>query len=351
MLERLLRKGSLGRKTIKMDERLLQSRGENPDVKYWSESNQHVSGDRVDREAFIDRYEDIAYLLYVQVNEPMLQALIKFWNSSYCCFTLNSIDLVPTVEEYFELLQVPNKKEDRVYTKPKKNTNMHAQLAALTESHCFPWFDIANITRTYPDNLKKAHLLTMAIYVLAVIFPRILGYIDITLFDVFDQFRYGFNPAPAILIETFISLNSFRELEGGRFRGCSQLLYVWIKSHFWKTPKLEEVDPTKWVEAFRNFQEQDLVWRTPWVLTIEYLYRCYDHHWLMLMGLWGAIACAPFLVSRQFGSCLFIPFTAGLRESWFAFDEKFREPILAINKNWLNALFAPKLYLFSQLAS
>ncbi|KAL4386417.1 hypothetical protein GQ457_09G026370 [Hibiscus cannabinus] len=64
----------------------------------------------------------------------------------------------------------------------------------------------------------------------------------------------------------------------------------------------EEVDPTKWVEAFRNLQEQDLVWRTPWLLTIEYLYRCYDHHWLMLLGLWGAIGCAPLLVSRQFGS-------------------------------------------------
>ncbi|KAL4351456.1 hypothetical protein GQ457_06G010010 [Hibiscus cannabinus] len=96
----------------------------------------------------------------------------------------------------------------------------------------------------------------------------------------------------------------------------------------------EEVDPTKWVEAFRNLQEQDLVWRTPWLLTIEYLYRCYDHHWLMLLGLWGAIGCAPLLVSRQFGSRQFMPFTAGLRESWFAFDEKFKDSVLAINKNW-----------------
>ncbi|KAK8559957.1 hypothetical protein V6N12_012768 [Hibiscus sabdariffa] len=323
----------------------------------------------MDRQAFIDRYGDIAYLLYIQVNEPMLRALIKFWNPGYCCFTLNSIGLMPTVEEYSELLRVLNIIEDRVYTKPKKNTNMPAQLAALTgrseewafrliskkgENHCFLWCDIANITRTYPDPLKKAHLLVMAIYVL-VIFPRILGYIDVALFDVFDQFRYGINPASAILAEMFISLNACRELEGGRFRGCAQLLYVWVRSHFWKMPKSvlpgirsmnfsllqeflakewEEVDPTKWVEAFRNLQEQDLVWRTPWLLTIEYLYRCYDHHWLMLLGLWGAIGCAPLLVSRQFGSRQFMPFTAGLRDSWFAFDEKFKERVLAINKNW-----------------
>ncbi|KAK9011581.1 hypothetical protein V6N11_044428 [Hibiscus sabdariffa] len=386
-----------------MDGRLLHPIAENRDVKYWSESNQYASGDslpagyvsryietqhvsvrqndleelkqiwedlnRTDRQAFIDRYGDIAYLLYVQVNEPMLRALIKFWNPGYCCFTLNRIDLMPTVEEYSELLRVPNIIEDRIYTKPKKNTNMPAQLAAFTgrseewaskliskkgESHCFSWLDIANITRTYPDPLKKAHLIAIAIYGL-VIFPRVLGYIDVALFDVFDQFRYGINPTPAILAETFISLNACRELEGGRFRGCAQLLYVWIRSHFWKTPKpvlpgirsmnfsplreflakeWEEVDLTKWVEVFRNLQEQDLVWRTPWLLTIEYLYRCYDHHWLMLLGLWGAIGCAPLLVSRQFGSRQFMPFTAGLRGSWFAFDEKFKDSVSAINKNW-----------------
>ncbi|KAL4366639.1 hypothetical protein GQ457_05G019660 [Hibiscus cannabinus] len=182
----------------------------------------------------------------------------------------------------------------------------------------FPWRSNHWLVRMH----VKAHLLAIAIYGL-VIFPRVLGYIDVALFDVFDQFRYGINPAPAILAETFISLNACRELEGGRFRGCAQLLYVWIRSHFWKTPKpvlpgirsmyfsplreflateWEEVDPTKWVEAFRNLQEHDLVWRTPWLLTIEYLYRCYNYHWLMLLGLWGAIGCAPLLVSRQFGS-------------------------------------------------
>ncbi|KAL4295334.1 hypothetical protein GQ457_12G014280 [Hibiscus cannabinus] len=367
-----------------MDGRLLHPRAENRDVKYWSESNQYASGDslpagyvsryiettqvsvrqndleelkqiwedlsRADRQAFVDRYGDIAYLLYVQVNEPMLRALIKFWNPGYRCFTLNNIDLMPTVEEYSELLRVPNIIEDRIYTKPKRNTNMSAQLAAFTgrseewasgliskkgESSCFSWFDIANITRTYLDPLKKADLIAIAIYGL-VIFPRVLGYIDVTLFDVFDQFRYDINPAPAILAETFISLNAYRELEGGRFRGCAQLLYVWIRSHFWKTPKpvlhgirsinfsplqeflateWEEVDPTKWVEAFWNLQEHDLVWRNPWLLTIEYLYRCYNYHWLMLLGLWGAIGCAHLLVSRQFGSRQFMSFTAGLRES------------------------------------
>ncbi|KAL4369480.1 hypothetical protein GQ457_05G021360 [Hibiscus cannabinus] len=104
-----------------------------------------------------------------------------------------------------------------------------------------------------------------------VIFLGVLGYIDVALFEVFDQFCYGINPALTILAKSFISLNACQELEGGCFKGCALLLYVWIKSHFWKTPKKvlpgirfmklsplrgflvkewEKVDLTKWVEAF-----------------------------------------------------------------------------------------------------
>ncbi|KAL4383738.1 hypothetical protein GQ457_15G000010 [Hibiscus cannabinus] len=257
---------------------------------------------------------------------------------------------MPTVEEYTELLRVPNIRGDRVYTKPERGTNFGACLKDLVGRNIqwatglikkkegfpgFSWSCIAEITRTYPDPHKKAQLLAVAIYGF-VIFLRILGYIDVVIPDLFNQLEHGINPVPAILAETFISLNACRELERGRFRGCTPMLMVRIKSLFWKTPKTvlpgigsmyfsplkeflveqwEEVDPSKWVEAFRNLQEQDLVWRTPWLRTRSFLYRCYEYNWLMLLGLWGGIGCAPLSVSRQF-----ISFTQGLSESEFAFE-------------------------------
>ncbi|KAL4271741.1 hypothetical protein GQ457_13G028840 [Hibiscus cannabinus] len=354
-----------------MDGKLLHQEGEKRDVRYWSEVNQSQNGDsltvgyvsryaestcvnvrqndleelkqiwesfdREGRQFFFDTYGDIAQLLYVQVDETMLQALIQFWNPGYCCFTLNGKDLMPTVEEYTELLRIPKVLEGRIYTKPEKSCNRFEMLGQLVGrsvqwvdgrfskkggSLCFPWYSITEIARTYPDPHKKAHILAVAIYGL-VLFPRTLGYIDVNVFEVFNQFQYGISPIPAILAETFLSLNACRQLEGGRFRGCVPLLYVWIKSHFWKTPKQvlsginfmnfsplkeflekewDEVDSTKWVEAFRNLQEQDLVWRVPWLRCRKFLYKCYDHDWLMLLGLWGGIGCAPLLVSRQFGS-------------------------------------------------
>ncbi|KAK8555685.1 hypothetical protein V6N13_025808 [Hibiscus sabdariffa] len=54
----------------------------------------------------------------------------------------------------------------------------------------------------------------------------------------------------------------------------------------------------------------------------------------MLLGLWGGIGCAPLLVSRQFGSQQFVPYTVGLRDSEFAFDTDFRKHVTKINKNW-----------------
>ncbi|KAL4341841.1 hypothetical protein GQ457_08G025860 [Hibiscus cannabinus] len=79
------------------------------------------------------------------------------------------------------------------------------------------------ITRTYPDPHKKVHLFAVAIYGL-VLFPRILGYIDVTVFETFNQFQYYISPVPTILAETFLSLNAYRQLEGGRFKGCAPLL-------------------------------------------------------------------------------------------------------------------------------
>ncbi|KAK8555686.1 hypothetical protein V6N13_025809 [Hibiscus sabdariffa] len=124
----------------------------------------------------------------------MLQALIQFLNPGYCCFTLNGKDLRPTVEEYTELLWIPNVKEGRIYIKPEKACNR---------------IEMLEIARTYPDPHKKAHILTVAIYGL-VLFPRTLGYIDVNVFEVFNQFQYETSPVPTILAETFLSLNACR---------------------------------------------------------------------------------------------------------------------------------------------
>ena len=45
-------------------------------------------------------------LMQLRVDHGLLEALASFWDPDHCCFSIGEVDLVPTLEEYAELLQV-----------------------------------------------------------------------------------------------------------------------------------------------------------------------------------------------------------------------------------------------------
>ena len=55
---------------------------------------------------FCETYSDIVSLISVPMKEPLLQAVMRFWNLSYRCFIFGKNDLVPTIEEYSILISV-----------------------------------------------------------------------------------------------------------------------------------------------------------------------------------------------------------------------------------------------------
>ena len=52
-----------------------------------------------EKQKFWKTYGDIASLISVPTEEPILQAALRFWDPSYRCFTFGREDLVPTIEE------------------------------------------------------------------------------------------------------------------------------------------------------------------------------------------------------------------------------------------------------------
>ncbi|MBA0848857.1 hypothetical protein Goshw_008001 [Gossypium schwendimanii] len=54
-----------------------------------------------------------------------------------------------------------------------------------------------------------------------MIFPRVLGYIDEVVIDLFDRLDRRVIPVPAILAKTFRSLSACRSAGEGRFIGCA----------------------------------------------------------------------------------------------------------------------------------
>ncbi|MBA0786864.1 hypothetical protein Gotri_025606 [Gossypium trilobum] len=88
------------------------------------------------------------------------------------------------------------------------------------------------------DSLAEGvDVFALSIYGL-VVFPKALGYIDEAISDSFDRLDKRVTPVPAILAETFRSLNVCRRAGEGRFIGCAQLLLAWFHSHFWKIEKV-----------------------------------------------------------------------------------------------------------------
>ncbi|MBA0789427.1 hypothetical protein Gotri_025880, partial [Gossypium trilobum] len=106
-----------------------------------------------------------------------------------------------------------------------------ARIKQKGECKCIAWKNLRDLILAHLNTKKKVDVFGLSIYGL-MIFPRALGYVDEASSDLFDQLDRGVTPVPAILAETFRSLNACRRAGEGRFIGCAQLLLVWFHSHF-----------------------------------------------------------------------------------------------------------------------
>ncbi|KAG8492382.1 hypothetical protein CXB51_009625 [Gossypium anomalum] len=354
-----------------MEESITQITEKNAVVREWSLKTQREKGDiLVEGGIFTERFGDIAHLITIRVDEQLIQAMVRFWDPAYQCFTFNQEDMTPTIEEYAALLRIDNVQFDKIYVKEPKPMTFKKKLVRLTdmtdawaekqirkrnETICIPWSSLRELVLSHPDILKTVNLFALAIYGL-VIFPKVLRHLEITVFDFFERLKQGVNPVPTILAETFRSLSTCRRVGKGRFIGCAQLLNVWTLSHFWKVERTpfhmfsktfapleaylkkewpKEVTEQHWVSVFQNLCAEDITWRAPWIRPSALLYKCGGQDWVPLLGLWGGVGYAPLLVQRQFSSRQFIPATGGLAQFEFAFAGKgYMKRVRDIAKSW-----------------
>ncbi|KAL1144394.1 hypothetical protein V6Z11_A11G227900 [Gossypium hirsutum] len=266
------------------------------------------------KQLFYCNYGDLPYLLDVKVDKYLFRALAQFWNPAYSCFTFGGVDLVPTVEEYMALLNCPKIQADRTYSRP-----------------------------------KRVDAFALSLYGL-IVFPKALGHIDEAVSDLFDRLDKGTTPVPAILAETFRSLNTCRRAGEGRFIGCAQLLLAWFHSYFWKvekvsyrvfskdysplrelvaTSRMDDISEERWITILQNLRTEDVEWRAPWLIPDEILYRCSDFDWVPLAGIWGAIGYAPLIVYR---SRQFVLVTQGLAQCEFPYkDNNYKKRVREIS--------------------
>ncbi|KAG8487783.1 hypothetical protein CXB51_018401 [Gossypium anomalum] len=330
----------------------------------WNSWNNEV------KRLFYCNYGDLPYLLDVKIDKDLFRALAQFWNPAYSCFTFGGVDLVPTVEEYMALLNCPKIQVDRAYSRPinvptfvkklMKTTGMSEQWVSARikqkgDSKCIPWRNLMDLILEHPDMKKRVDVFALSLYGL-IIFPKALGHVDEAVSDLFDRLDKGTTPVPAILAETFRSLNACRRAGEGRFIGCAQLLLAWFHSHFWKVEKVsyrvfsrdysplrelvatsrrDDISEEKWITILRNLQVENVEWRAPWLIPGEILYKCGNFDWVPLAGIWGASGYTPLLVLRQYQSRQFIPATQGLNQCEFSYkDDGYKKKVREISDAW-----------------
>ena len=200
------------------------------------------------------------------------------------------------------------------------------------KNECLLWEFLKKFVAKCEDVERVFKVFTIMVHGM-VIFPKVSNHVEATVVDLVEQVDHQANHVLAIVAKTIRSLNFFRIKGEGHFFGCVQLLYLWIKSHFWGTymkPLKYYMDTfvplneftkkewpihqlmVQWVATLRNLSSDNKTWKAPWFSRKLALYGCGDKLWVPLIRLWGVFSYAPLLVLRQYGSEQFIPAIYGL---------------------------------------
>ncbi|MBA0786816.1 hypothetical protein Gotri_027338 [Gossypium trilobum] len=204
--------------------------------------------DNETKQLFFCNYGDLPYLLSVKADKYLFRALAQFWNPAYSCFTFGKVDLTPTVEEYTTLLRCLKIQVDKAYSRAACVSPLLKKLMNITGMR---------------EQWVAARIQQKGIYGL-VVFPKALGHIDEAVSDLLDRLSKGVTPVPAILAETFRSLNACRRAGEGSYSPQEELV---------ATPRRDDVSEEKWMAILQNLRDEDVEWRAPWLIPDEILYR------------------------------------------------------------------------------
>ncbi|KAG8480300.1 hypothetical protein CXB51_024708 [Gossypium anomalum] len=295
--------------------------------------------DEETKQLFYQSYGDLPYLLDIKVDRHLFRAMVQFWNLAYSCFTFGEVDLVPTLEEYTTLLRCPRIQGNKAYVRAANLPTFMKKLMMIIgmseqwaaagiqqkgDGKCIPWASLRDLILAHPDVKRRVDVLALSIYGLAI-FPKAMGHIDEAITDLFDRLGKQNTPVPAILAETFRSLNTCQRAREGRFIECAQLLLVWFHSHFWKVDKV----PCR--VFFKDYSPSKEAAATP--MRDDIIEESFD--WVPLPGIWGVVGYAPLLVLKQYRAEQFIPATQGLAQSDFLYKgDHYKKKMEEIFEAW-----------------
>ncbi|RDY02337.1 hypothetical protein CR513_14222, partial [Mucuna pruriens] len=196
------------------------------------------------RKAFERKHGNLLSILEVEM-QPVVEALVQYYDLLVRCFTFRDFQIAPTLEEYERLLGLPLSESPHYFHRA-----LIAKLLRVFEVE----MSKEKRNRNGLEGIHKIYLEERLLIYGIILFPHLEDYIDLTAIKVFlTKKERGENPTMVILANTYYTLNYCCERRDESLRCCMHLLYLWITAHLFhskgRTTCLVEEFKWSWVKA------------------------------------------------------------------------------------------------------
>ncbi|XP_058751475.1 uncharacterized protein LOC131624537 [Vicia villosa] len=217
-------------------------------------------------------------LIRTKVDEALLNSMMQFDDPLLRCFTYRDFQLVPTLEEFSHIMDIPI--PDQIpYTGEEGGPKLEDIAAALHLPR-------AEINKVWINRRDYSGIPVDFLYEKAKIFAKALS-MD-ALESVLTLLIYG---------QVLVSKRQ------GCVLGCIPLLHKWFILHLPRSVIRNEEGLT-WIQRIMKLSYDDIIWYPKEFKEIQLFDRCGEFPNVPLLGTRGGITCNPILARHQFGFAL-----------------------------------------------
>ncbi|KAL5165868.1 hypothetical protein HKD37_18G050936 [Glycine soja] len=280
-------------------------------------------------QAFRKTYGKILELTIAEVSIEAIASLTQYYDQPLRCFTFGDFQLVPTIEEFEEILGCPLRGRkpylssgclpslSRIATVVKDSARgldrikqTRNGIAGLPQKYLE---DKARGMANQGDWVPFMDVLALLIFGV-VLFPNVDGLIDLAAIDAFLAYHHSKeSPVIAVLADLFDTFDRRCEKSSARIICCLPALCVWLVSHLFQQdtrhpcPLLSHRSCTEkrridWDQLLAGIGGRTISWFPRWKEGKEgVLFSCGRYPNIPLVGTRGCINYNPALAIRQLG--------------------------------------------------
>ncbi|KAH1189434.1 hypothetical protein GmHk_20G057201 [Glycine max] len=280
-------------------------------------------------QAFRKIYGKILELTIAEVSIEAIASLTQYYDQPLRCFTFGDFQLVPTIEEFEEILGCPlgGRKPylssgclpslSRIATVVKDSARGLDRIKQTRNG-------IAGLPRRYLEDMARGmanqgdwvpFMDVLALLIFAVVlFPNVDGLVDLAAIDAFLAYHHSKeSPVVAVLADLFDTFDRRCEKNSARIVCCLPALCVWLVSHLFQQdtrhpcPLLSHRSCTEkrridWDQLLAGIGGRTINWFPRWKEGKEgVLFSCGGYPNIPLIGTRGCINYNPALAIRQLG--------------------------------------------------